>query len=282
MTGSSTAAGAGTVALPPRQALRHAGGRLSYREAGSGPAIVFLHGLLGSSDSWVCQFRGLARHYRVVAWDAPGYGDSDTVEPSAAVFADALEALLGHLGAAAVCLVGHSMGGVVATVAAARHRDAIGRLVLSCTHAGYADDPASPPSAKLLQRISDLETMGGDAYGRQRARDMVAPGTSSAVIDLAAGIAAQTRPVGLFAATRMLQFADARPCYGKLDLPTLVLFGAEDPVVRPELTAELRRLTPWARHIDLPGVGHAPYLEDPATYTQTIRAFIEGGASGTI
>lgn len=262
------------AALPPRRTFQYGKGRLSYREAGSGPAIVFLHGLLGSADSWVWQLQELADRYRVVAWDAPGYGESDTVEPNVAAFADALGALLHHLKAEGAVLVGHSMGGVVATIAATRRETGVSRLILSCTHGGYAQDPQSPPTPKLLQRIRDLETLGAEAYGRLRAQGMVAPSASPTVLELAARIAAQTRPAGLFNATRALQFADARPFYAKLSVPTLVLFGAQDPVVRPEMSAELRRLTPFARHIDLVGVGHAPYLEDPETYTRTIRSFI--------
>lgn len=263
------------AALPPRKTLAYGKGRLSYRETGSGPMIVFLHGLLGCADSWVWQMQDLADRYRVIAWDAPGYGSSDIVEPTLDAFADALQALLRHLGAENFALVGHSMGGVVSTFAAARHSTKITRLVLSCTHAGYAQDQKSPPSPKLLQRIRDLETLGADVYGRMRAQGMVAPSASAAVLELAAKIAAQTQPTGVFNATRALQFADARPLYEKLNVPTLVLFGAQDPVVRPELSAELRRLTPFARHIDLAGVGHAPYLENPELYTRTIRTFIE-------
>ncbi len=262
--------------LPARKKLAFRGGSLSYREAGTGPAIVFLHGLLGCSDSWVFQLRDLSDAYRVVAWDAPGYGASTVVEPDVAVFADALDALLAHLHAEDVSVVGHSMGGVVAAVAAARPATRIRQLVLSCTHPGYGEPPDSPPTAKLLQRIADLEKLGPEAYGRQRARGMVAPCARPGAIELAAQVAAQTRPDGLFSATRALQFADARPCYAQLRARTLVLFGAQDPVVRPRFSVELRRLTPFARHVDLPGVGHAPYLEDPDAYSATIRAFIGG------
>ncbi|HXP96611.1 MAG TPA: alpha/beta hydrolase, partial [Telmatospirillum sp.] len=125
------------------------------------------------------------------------------------------------------------------------------------------------------QRMKDLEILGGEAYGRSRAEGMVTPSASPDVIDLAARIAAQTRPQGLFNATRALQLADARPLYARLTIPTLVIFGAEDQVVRPELSEELRRLTPFAQHVVLPGVGHAPYLEDPAAYTGAITAFLE-------
>lgn len=263
------------AALPPRETFDHANGRLSYREAGSGPLIVFLHGVLGSADSWVWQFAHLTPRFHVVAWDAPGYGLSDTIEPDVTLFVDALEALLAHLGAESATLVGHSMGGVVSAAAAARPTNIVERLILSCTHPGYAEAPGSPPRPKLLQRLDDLETLGAETYGRMRAQGMVAPQASACAVELAARVAAQTRPEGLFCATRMLQFADVRPFYERIRARTLIAFGAQDPVVRPEMSAELRRLTPFAKHIDLPYVGHAPYFEDPETYSRMVRTFVE-------
>ena len=260
--------------LPPRQSLRQAGLTLAWREAGSGPAVVFLHGLLGSADSWVLQFADLAASHRVVAWDAPGYGGSSPLGPDIAAYADALAVLLARLGLEGATVVGHSMGGVVAALAAARPESPIGRVVLSCSHPGYAAPPDTPPTAKLLGRLEALRSEGPEAYGRARAQAMVAPGASAEAVALAARIAAETRPDGLYNATRALQFADARPCYAQIRAPMLVLFGGADPVVRPELSAELRALTPRATHRVLPGVGHAPYLEDPATYDAALRDFV--------
>ena len=55
------------------------GRRLAYREAGSGPPIIFLHGLGGNSASWEPQFGAFAGSHRMVAWDMPGFGSSDLI-----------------------------------------------------------------------------------------------------------------------------------------------------------------------------------------------------------
>ena len=55
------------------------GRRVAYREQGAGPAIVFLHGLGGNSASWQLQFEALSSTHRVVAWDMPGFGNSDVL-----------------------------------------------------------------------------------------------------------------------------------------------------------------------------------------------------------
>ena len=254
------------AALPGRKIVDGAGGAVSYREGGEGRTVVFLHGLLGSADSWVEQFREFAGPCRVVAWDAPGYGQSGIAEADLDVFVDALVALLKHLNAEDVTLVGHSMGGVVAAAAAARPDTRIKRLVLSCTHAGYAKAKDTPPTEKLLGRMKDLEELGPEAYGRVRAEAMVAPNPAASVLAKAAYVAAQTRADGLFCATRMLQFADVRPLYAHITAPTTVITGGADPVVSQGMSEELKRLTAFADHVTVPGAGHAPYLEKPDAY----------------
>ncbi|MCF8481531.1 MAG: alpha/beta hydrolase [Rhodospirillum sp.] len=267
--------------LPERRIVEVDGQPISYRSAGSGPPILFLHGLLGCADSWVWQFLDLTGHHRVIAWDAPGYGDSAPAAPDLEAFTDRLCGFIATVSPGPLTLVGHSMGGTLAARLAADPGSNLSCLVLSCTHAGYAAPPDRPPTEKLLERIRDLREGGGEAYGRSRAKAMVAMPATPFVLDLAARVAAGTRPDGLFTATRMLQFANVRPFYARIPCPTRVLFGERDPVVRPDLSAELRDLTPFATHVVLPNVGHAPYLEDPKAYEAALAPFLAGPATDT-
>ncbi len=260
--------------LPSRQTANLAHGPLTCRAVGTGPAVVFLHGLLGNSRSWVKQFAPFSRTHRVIAWDAPGFGGSVAVEPSVDVFAGILGDLLDALGCRSAVLVGHSMGGVVAARLAARRPELVSGLVLSCSHAGYGQPEDSPRSPKLESRLRELEELGPEEYGRVRAKGMVAPGASAEVLDLAARIAAEARPEGMISSTRMLQLADNRPLLPKLAMPLLVVNGAEDPVVQPRLKSELLALTEGAKQIEISGVGHAPYLEDAETYNAIVGEFL--------
>src|ERR1700730_1621759 len=67
---------------PPQQLAGQSYGQLSFRSRGDGETIVFLHGLLGSSKSWAFQFEHFSRNYGMIAWDAPGFGQSDLVPAS--------------------------------------------------------------------------------------------------------------------------------------------------------------------------------------------------------
>ena len=127
---------------PPRTV--QAGSRkLSYRESGKGPrTLVLLHGVGTDSASWIQQLDAFASVCRVIAWDAPGYGESTppaSGEPVATDYADALLGLLDALDIRQALLVGQSLGAIMATALAARHPERIEKLVLTGPAAGYGD-----------------------------------------------------------------------------------------------------------------------------------------------
>jgi pimeloyl-ACP methyl ester carboxylesterase len=265
---------ASVPASPPLQLARQSHGKLSFRSRGDGEAIVFLHGLLGSSKSWAFQFEHLSRNYRVIAWDAPGFGQSDMVAASIDAYVEALRELITNIRQPKVSLVGHSMGGTVAACFSATFPELVSRLVLSCSHAGYGDPETAPMSAKFENRMHEFDKFGPAAYGINRARDLFPPSVSACVFDYAAEIASETDPEGLRRATRMLQRADNRPLLPKLEMSTMILTGELDTDLQPNLKADLLRLTPAARHVEMPGLAHAPYLEAPDYYSSLIAGFL--------
>ena len=261
---------------PPLQFATQSHGQISFRSRGDGEAVVFLHGLLGSSKSWAFQFDHFSRNYGVTAWDAPGFGQSDMVAASIDAYVDALRELIAKIGQPKVSLVGHSMGGAVATRFAATFPELVSRLVLSCTHAGYGDPETAPMPAKFEQRMREFKEIGPAGYGVNRARGLLPDSVSASVFDFAAEIASETNPEGLRRATRMLQLVDNRPLLPKLKMPVLILTGEQDTDVQPRLKADLLRLTPATRHIEMPGLGHAPYFEAPDYYNRLIEGFLSG------
>jgi pimeloyl-ACP methyl ester carboxylesterase len=269
-------AAASVPICPPLQLARQSNGQLSFRSRGDGETIVFLHGLLGSSKSWAFQFERLSRNYRVVAWDAPGFGQSEMVPASIDAYAETLREFVANVGQPKVSLVGHSMGGTVATRLAATFPELVSRLVLSCSHAGYGDPETAPMSAKFESRKREFDEIGHAAYGVNRARDLLPQSVPACVFDHAAEIASEINPEGLRRATRMLQCADNRPLLPKLKMPILVLTGEMDTDVQPILKADLLRLAPITRHVEMPGLGHAPYFEAPDYFNSLIEDFLLG------
>jgi pimeloyl-ACP methyl ester carboxylesterase len=168
------------------------------------------------------------------------------------------------------------MGGTVATRLAATFPELVSRLVLSCSHAGYGDPETAPMSAKFESRKREFDEIGHAAYGVNRARDLLPQSVPACVFDHAAEIASEINPEGLRRATRMLQCADNRPLLPKLKMPILVLTGEMDTDVQPVLKADLLRLAPITRHVEMPGLGHAPYFEAPDYFNSLIEDFLSG------
>jgi len=249
-------------------------GKLAFRSQGEGEALVFLHGLLGSSKSWTFQLDHFSHHYQAIAWDAPGFGESDMVPESIDAYVEALREFVAKLGKTRVFLVGHSMGGTLASRFAAKYPQQVSRLVLSCTHPGYALPETAPMPPKFENRMRELQELGPKAYGVRRAKDLLPMPVPAAVFDFAALVASETRPEGLRRATRMLQLTNNRPLLPTLTMPVLVLTGSIDTVVQPALNADLLRLTPFTHHVEMPGFAHAPYFQEPQYYSELIETFL--------
>ncbi len=113
-----------TSSLPPLQSARLSTGKLSYRRSGDTgrPVLMLMHGIGGHSGSWFNQYACLSRHFDVLAWDAPGSGQSDPFKspsPAATHYSGLGLELLEQLKIKAVYLLGHSLGGLIASACAA-------------------------------------------------------------------------------------------------------------------------------------------------------------------
>lgn len=259
--------------LPERQIVQTPRGAISYREAGQGHALFLLHGMNGNSRSWAPQLKALSDSYRVIAWDAPGYGQSDPVAPDADAYAAQAALLFDHLKVEQAHVIGHSMGGVIAERFCARHLDRATSLVLSGTHWGNAVPEGAPLAAKYARRLQELEDMPAMEYGKVRAEKMLPAEPQSDVFDLVADVASEMRREGLLNGGQMVERTDNRPFLPALKLPVLIVTGDSDPVVRPQRSEAMMEFLPSARAISLSGVGHAAYLEKPEIFNRAVREF---------
>ena len=267
------------MALAQRQTLDLDHGRVSFRQAGSGPDLVLLHGLAGNSRTWEEQIEAFSGSWRVTAWDAPGYGESDTVEPNVDSYAATLASLLDALKIDKFVLLGHSMGGVVAGRFAGNYSARLRALVLSCTLLGRRQAPGTPLSEPYMARLKELETLSAREYGANRAKSMAAAGCAPEIVERLTGIAAETRRDGLESAMNLIAVADNTKSLASLAIPVLVLTGAEDRTVTKEVSGAvidtLKQGSAKLQTKELPGVGHAPYLEDTAAYNAALTAFLD-------
>ena len=107
-----------------QRCIASAGRTFTYREAGTGEPMLFLHGISSSSGSWVNQFQHFGSRARCIAWDAPGYGGSSPEQsstPSAKDYGVALDNFLNVLGVGQTLVVAHSLGALMAGALAAEN-----------------------------------------------------------------------------------------------------------------------------------------------------------------
>lgn len=256
----------------PRSVVRLAHGRLSYLENGSGTPVLFLHGLNGNGSSWVDQLSELALTMKMWAWDAPGYGESDVAGDSVTDLARVAIDFLESRNIGPVNLVGHSMGGLVAMKVAILRPDLVQRLVLSCTHPGHGlTDGAND---RYQRRLRELEELPKEEYGRRRAKGMLPDHTTDQLFRRVAAIAAESRPEGVVNAAWAIQTANLIPELSKIRARTLVITCDKDSVAPLKKAEPLLKRIPDVRHVELAGLGHAPYLEDAERFNAAISGFL--------
>ncbi|SLN63505.1 alpha/beta fold hydrolase [Oceanibacterium hippocampi] len=261
----------------PRKTVAVGDLALSYREAGTGPALVLLHGIGSNSGSWIHQLAALGADHRVIAWDAPGYGRSDPLanaRPAPADYADHLAAALDALGIATADVVGHSFGALVAAAFARRHPARIGRLVLSHPAVGFGAAADAPLPEGAAARVRDLETLGPKGLAEKRAARTCGPHAAPEVIDLTRRVMGEIRPEGYRAANHLLARGDLLADLAGLDLPIRVMAGTADPITPEARCRDVAARLPGADYVDLGEVGHPSYAEVPERYNEALRRFL--------
>ncbi|NKC12529.1 MAG: alpha/beta fold hydrolase [Gammaproteobacteria bacterium] len=269
-----------SATFPQQQITIATGRRIGYRAAGSGPALLILHGAGAGSTSFSYQLEALAQHYRVIAWDTPGYGGSDDspyAAPSAYDYAADATALLDALGVEWAHIIGHSLGGLIATALVATAAARVDRIVLSSPAAGLARAGEKTRAARTAARIEDITTLGPAGMAQVRGPRMVAAEASAAVRQRATQIMARVRICGYCAAARLLARGDAFGSIEKWPIPpppTLVLVGAEDATTPPPEVRRLAHCIAGSRYLEIASAAHAAYLEQPEAFTTAVREFL--------
>ena len=238
------------------------------------PTLVFLHGFNGNSASWGYQF-SYFESCRVLSIDAPGFGQTSLFEGGMAGFAEAVIQMLHDLGVTSFWLVGHSMGGMLAQIIAARTGDNCRGLVLSCTHKGRARPEGDPLSKDVLERIAQRSNLNDHDYGTLRIGKMLSGTPATDIQDFLVSIAGDISVEGIKWGGTAMQYLDTTDYLPDIIAPMLILSASEDIVVKPAALAALIADLPEAHHVEMQGVGHAPYCEDADTFNGLIEHFIQ-------
>jgi poly(3-hydroxyoctanoate) depolymerase len=256
--------------------VRIEGLRIRVRDVGTGPALLLINGL-GAPTSWWGTLEARLDGLRLLAFDAPGVGRSQT--PWRPVGPEDLASIAaGVLDACAVDeadVLGYSLGGMVAQEVALRHPTRVRRLVLAATSCGLGAVPASlinlltisTPLRYMSERLYD-STTAGLLGGRARTDPEFADHHKKRRFD--------DRPnkLGYAMQVMSLQRWSSLAKLSRIEAPTLVVAGDDDPLMRPANGYILARRIPGARLQVAAGEGHLLLMDDESVAFDAIGAFL--------
>ncbi|WP_343599190.1 alpha/beta hydrolase [Pseudomonas sp.] len=256
--------------------------RQAIREAGKGEAIVLLHGIGSGAASWLQVALGLCERARVIAWDAPGYGQSaplPMVSPRATDYAARLASLLDALQVERCVLVGHSLGALTAAAFAQAQPQRVSELVLLSPARGYG---ARPEQGQVVRdkRLHDLATLGIAQLAENRSAHLVSASASSSALAWVRWNMAQLNPPGYRQAIELL-CGDDLLRYSPPQVNCQVHCGSADSITPADACRALAQA--FAAPFQLiHGAGHACAIEQPETVTGRLARALDTSFTGSV
>jgi 3-oxoadipate enol-lactonase len=251
-----------------------AGGKVNAAETGRGTPLFLFHSLLSDRASFDLVAPELAKSFRVIVPELPGFGRSQAAGDSLVEVADRMaEAVKDASGGEAGVVLGNGYGGFVALQMAIRHGGIASRYIFADCGAAFSEpgreafrNMAAASKAKGLAAISDVAM-----------RRLFAPEFQAQHPDLMADRRAaflKTNEDVFRAACAQLAALDLRPELSKVKVPALVIVGEQDEATPPPMSHELAALLPDARLKIIPGCAHVPQLQAPKLFLDTIADFL--------
>ena len=237
---------------------------------------VLVGGSVGSTlATWEPQLAALSAEFQVIAYDHRGHGGSPAPPGPYSIEDLALDvvALLDDHEVARAHVVGLSLGGMVAQLIAARQPQRVDRLVLLCT-AAYYPEPQSWTERAATVRAGGTEAIATAVVDRWLTADYRRdrPEEVARLTQMVGGIDDE----GYAACCEAIAAMDLRPDLSRIQAPSLVIAGAEDPAVPPERMRELAAEISGSRFVVVPGA-HVPPLEHPDAVTRLLLGHFAAG-----
>ena len=265
------------MALPERQFVQAGGYRLSYLEAGDGPALIFIHGMGGNSGNWETQYEQFSDRYRVIGWDAPGYGESgdwDTDTPSTGDYAMLVMDFMDSLGIEAAHLVGHSYGGIIVTAFYRSFRDRVLSLTLAEPVVGGGVEPMKDRAESIRAREKEVDNLGVEGFAELHAPRSCSPDADPEVVKRGVEVTKQMRPEGYLTQFRSLRHANIYEWTIRPRIPAMIVGGEHDRTAETGMIDEIAEKLPGIEKHIIPGIGHMIYLEYPERFNALLEDFL--------
>jgi len=252
--------------------------RIAYDRAGSGPLVVFLHGIGGNRTNWRGQLGPFAKAgCTAVSWDGRGYLGSDDYDGPLDFgdFAADLVRLLDHLGVKRAHLCGLSMGGRIAQDFYFKHSERVATMTLCDTHGGFSH--LSPE-----QRADYVAARRDPLLDGKEPRD-IAPGLVERLAGPNAPEAVRRELFESLAALRKHSYIksleatvnqDTIGDLSTIDVPTHFIVGEHDRLTTPEIVERMAKQVRGSRYTLIEDAGHLVNLEKPEAFNATALDFL--------
>lgn len=251
---------------------------------GSGEVLLLVHGFPLDHRMWRNQFQ-LSKHFRVIAPDLPGFGESesDATEMSMAGMADDLASILEALQITEpVTYCGLSMGGYIGWEFWNRHRHRISRFVACDTRAGNDTEQVARARKIAAQSVGKTGSQTvADAMIDKLFHQSTHPTQSQSAQEVHRVISG-TEPRSIAAGQLAMSVrADATPMLQDFNIPTLLVVGEFDSITTPQEMREMATTIPGATFVEIKQAGHMPPLENAAEFNSQLMSFMTRQAIGS-
>ena len=229
-------------------------GQFNYEVSGTGPPLMFIHGLAGSFSWWQRNIYACREHFQTFCVDLVGFGSSRRLgrfdlERSIPL----LLAWMDERGIERASIVGHSMGGLIAARLAAEAPDRVDKLVLvDAAFLGF--------DAGLFRRgigLAGAIRQGPHDFWPVLARDSL-----------------RADPRSLFAATQQLLRSDWSHILSEIEAPTLIIWGDRDKVTPLKIGEAMHLAIPGSQFVVIEQAGHNSMWDQPNSFNQKLLDFL--------
>ncbi|MDQ3742762.1 MAG: alpha/beta hydrolase [Actinomycetota bacterium] len=264
------------------------GRAVNYVELGSGPPILFVHGLSGSWQNWLEQLLPFSEDHRVVAVDLPGFGESEMPRDTISIsgYGSFVDRFMDAIGMEAATIVGNSMGGFIGLELGISYPARVERLVLVSAAGLSIEKRRNEPLLKLMylgENVAQWATarvvgrsreMAGRPRGRRAIMWFVTPHAERLAPEF---VIEQTKGAGKPGFLPALDALTDYPIRDRLDdieCPVLIVWGEKDLLVPVKDAYTFDELIPDSKLIVYEDVGHCAMFEVPERFNADLRAFL--------
>ena len=248
---------------------------VSYIQSGQGPVLLLLHGFTIDSRIWESQIDALSENFTVIAWDAPGAGQSSDPPETFRLsdWADCISSLMDSVNVEKAHILGLSWGGILAQEFYHRHPDRVLSLILAGAYAGWKGSlPQSVVDERLAACLHDA-TLQPKAFVSKYIPGMFGDAPPPEAQERLASIMSDFHPVGFRLMAKSSAETDTRNILPTIKVPTLLIWGDKDQRSPLRVAHQMKDAIPGSKLQLIPAAGHVCNLESPVEFNKFVKEF---------